>query len=45
MKHMASLGRAQFFPADISLQQSDLEATGAAHLMWSGGRRSEQGML
>lgn len=41
----ASLRRAQFFSARISLQQGDSEATGAAHLVWSRGRRSEGGTL
>lgn len=48
MKNIAaSLRRAQFFSACISLQQGDLEATdGHAYLMWSRGRRrSERGML
>lgn len=45
-KYCGSLRTAQSFSARISLQQGDSEATGAAHLMWSGGRRrSEGGML
>lgn len=43
MKNIAaSLRRAQFFSAHISLQQGDSKATGAAHLMWSGGRRRSE---